>query len=163
MGEGGMVKRRGGRQGRGREPATHACVLSPTREHCPACGQFMRVAYLEHRTVVRLDGVWRLTMRVRRCRNAACQQYHRPHRPEEAGAWALPQAEFGLDVVALVGHLRYREQRSVPQIHEVLQQRNVQIAERSVTELLHRYEELVALRLGAAAGRCGRSWPGRVG
>jgi hypothetical protein len=111
----------------------------------------MRVAYLEHQTVVRLDGIWRLTLRVRRCRSAACPQYHQPFRPEEAGAWALPQAEFGLDVVALVGQLRYRQQRSVPQIHTVMQARGVQIAERSVTELLHRYEELVALRLGDAA------------
>ena len=134
------VKRpRGGRHGRGRGPATQACVLSPVVEHCAACGQFMRVAYLEHRTVVRLDGVWRLTVRVRRCRNAACPQYHRAYRPEEAGAWALPQAEFGLDVLALVGHLRYREQRSVPQIHQALRARGVAIAERSVTELLHRY------------------------
>jgi hypothetical protein len=145
------VRQRGGRRGRRRGAATQACLLSPVVEHCPACGQFLRVAYLEHRTVVRLDGLWRLTLRVRRCRNAACPQYHQPHRPEEAGAWALPHAEFGLDVVALVGHLRYREQRSVPQIHSVLQQRGVQIAERSVTELLHRYEELVALRLGDAA------------
>ena len=144
------VRQRGGRRGRVRAPATHACVLSPVMEHCAACGQFMRVAYLEHRTVVRLDGLWRLTSRVRRCRNAACPQYHRPSRPEEAGAWALPHAEFGLDVLALVGQLRYREQRSVPQIHQVLRERGVQMAERSVTELLHRYEELVALRLGDA-------------
>jgi hypothetical protein len=146
----GPVRQRGGRGGRVRGPATQACVLSPAVEQCPACGQFMRVAYLEHRTVVRLDGVWRLTIRVRRCRNTACPQYHRPALPEEAGAWALPQAEFGLDVLALVGQLRYQEQRSVPQIHQVLRARGVEIAERSVTELLHRYEELVALRLGDA-------------
>jgi hypothetical protein len=144
------VRQRGGRRGQARGAPTQACLLSPVVEHCPACGQFLRVAYLEHRTVVRLDGLWRLTLRVRRCRNAACPQYHRPYRAEEAGAWALPQAVFGLDVLALVGHLRYREQRSVPQIHQLLQQRGVQIAERSVTELLHRYEELVALRLGDA-------------
>lgn len=146
----GPVKRRGGRQGRMRGPATQACVLSPVVEHCQACGQFRRVAYLEHRTVVRLDGMWHLTLRVRRCRNTACTQYHRPAPPEEAGAWALPQGEFGLDVLALVGQLRYREQRSVPQIHHVLRARGVEIAERSVTELLHRYEELVALRLADA-------------
>jgi hypothetical protein len=144
------IRQRGGRRGRLRGAATQTCMLSPVVEHCPACGQFRRVAYLEHRTVVRLDGLWRLTLRVRRCRNAACPQYHQPSRPEEAGAWALPQAEFGLDVVALVGQLRYREQRSVPQIHQVLRERGVQIAQRSVTELLHRYEELVALRLGDA-------------
>jgi hypothetical protein len=67
--------------------------------------------------------------------------------PEEAGAWALPQGEFGLDVIAYIGQLRTREQRSVPQIHQALLGRGVAIAERSVTVLLHRYEELVALRL----------------
>jgi len=105
------------------------------------------IAYHHHRTVVRLDGLWRLTVRVRRCVNQACAQYHRGYVPEEAGAWALPQGEFGLDVIALIGQLRSREQRSVPQIHQVLRERGVEIAERSVTVLLHRYEELVALRL----------------
>lgn len=125
-------------------------VLTPEREHCASCGQRLWIAYHEHRRVVRLDGVWRLTLRIRRCRNRACAAYHQPYVPEEAGAWALPQAEFGLDVIALVGQLRYREQRSVPQIHRLLRERGVQIAERSVTVLLHRYEELVALRLADA-------------
>ena len=139
-----------GRIGSRAAAVTQERVLTPEREQCPACGRRLWIAYHEHRRVVRLDGVWRLTLRVRRCRNQACPQYHRPYVPEEAGAWALPQAEFGLDVIALVGHLRYREQRSVPQIHHVLRQRGVQIAERSVTVLLHRYEELVALRLADA-------------
>jgi hypothetical protein len=125
-------------------------VLTPEREHCPACGQRLWIAYTKRRRVVRLDGVWRLTLRVRRCRNPVCALYHHAYVPEEVGAWALPQAEFGLDIIALVGHLRYREQRSVPQIHRALRERGVRIAERSVTVLLHRYEELVALRLADA-------------
>lgn len=129
---------------------TQACVLTPERANCPTCGQRMWVAYHEHRRVVRLDGVWELTLRIRRCHNQDCIAYHQAYAPEEAGAWALPQAEFGLDVIALVGQLRYREQRSVPQIHQALRERSVVIAERSVTVLLHRYEELVALRQGDA-------------
>jgi hypothetical protein len=100
--------------------------------------------------VVRLDGVWRLRLRIRRRRNPVCVLYHHAYGPEELGAWVLPQAEFGLAIIALVGHLRYREQRRVPQIHQALRERSVQIAERSVTVLLHRYEEWVALRLAAA-------------
>lgn len=125
-------------------------VLTPEREHCATCGQRLWIAYHTHRRVVRLDGVWRLTLRIRRCRNQDCPAYHQPYAPEEAGGWALPQAEFGLDVIAFVGQLRYREQRSVPQIHQALRERGVEIAERSVTVLLHRYEELVALRLADA-------------
>ncbi len=129
------------------EAVSQERVLTPEREHCATCGQRLWIAYHEHRRVVRLDGVWRLTLRVRRCRNQVCLAYHRPYVPEEAGAWALPQGEFGLDIIAVIGHLRSREQRSVPQIHQTLRERGVDIAERSVTVLLHRYEELVALRL----------------
>jgi len=49
--------------------------------------------------------------------------------------------------IALVGALRYSEHRSVPEIHRALVARGLAIAERSVTNLLYRYEELVALRL----------------
>jgi hypothetical protein len=74
--------------------------------------------------------------------------YHRPYRPEGEGAFALPQGEFGLDVIALVGALRHAQHRSVPEIHrELLLGRGVSVSERSVTNLLDRYEELVALRL----------------
>jgi hypothetical protein len=50
-------------------------------------------------------------------------------------------------VIALIGRLRYREQRSVPEIHRALDERGVALAERTVTNLIERYEELVALRL----------------
>jgi hypothetical protein len=126
-----------GRHG-SRLAATQEQMLTPQREQCLACGRRLWVAYHHHRTVVRLDGLWRLTLRVRRCVNRACSHYHRAYVPEEAGAWALPQGEFGLDVIALIGQLRAREQRSVPQIHQALRERGVAIAERSVTVLLHR-------------------------
>ena len=73
--------------------------------------------------------------------------YHRPYRPEEEGKWALPHGEFGLDVIVLVGTLRYTSHRSIPEIHQALRDRGVPITERTVTHLLQRYEELVALHL----------------
>ena len=131
-----------------RPPARREVVLAPAREACLECGQFMRVAYTYRRTVVRLDGLWRLVLRVRRCGNPTCPRYHQVYGPEELGAWVLPQGEFGLDIIAQIGHWRAREQRSVLQMHQALRQQGVDIAVRSVTELLYRYEELVALRLG---------------
>ncbi len=94
----------------------------------------------------------RLRLVVRRCVNRDCALYHEPHRPEEEGAFALPQGEFGLDVIALVGALRHAEHRSVPEIHRELCRRGVDVSERTVTNLLDRYEELVALRLSGNAG-----------
>ena len=100
-----------------------------------------------HRTVTTLAGVTRLTLKVYRCRNQACPRYHQPTRPEEEGGWALPHGEFGLDVIALVGTLRYQQQRSIPQIHQELLRRGLQLAPRTVTDQLYRYEELLALHL----------------
>jgi hypothetical protein len=76
-----------------------------------------------------------------------CEFYGHSHQPEEEGAFALPQGEFGLDVIALVGALRHAEHRSVPEIHRELLGRGLNISERTVTNLIDRYEELVSLRL----------------
>jgi hypothetical protein len=35
----------------------------------------------------------------------------------------LPHGEFGFDVIALVGRLRYAEHRSLPEIHQELRAR----------------------------------------
>ena len=78
-----------------------------------------------HRTVTTLQGVTRLTLKVYRCRNQGCSRYHQLTQPEEEGAWALPQGELGLDVIALVGMLRYHQQRSIPQLHEELVRRGL--------------------------------------
>lgn len=43
--------------------------------------------------------------------------------------------------------MRYAFHRSIPEIHQALRERGVSIAERTVTHLLQRYEELVALHL----------------
>jgi len=50
-------------------------------------------------------------------------------------------------VIALVGTLRFREHRSVHEIHQELLRRGIQIAERSVTHLIARYEELVTVHV----------------
>jgi hypothetical protein len=105
------------------------------------------VAYHSRRRLTLLDEVVQFTLVVRRCRTASCVRYRRAYRPEEEGALALPQGEFGLDVIALVGQLRYREHRSVSEIHQELGRRGVELAERTVGNLIERYEELVALRL----------------
>jgi Transposase, Mutator family len=65
----------------------------------------------------------------------------------EEGRWALPHGEFGLDVIALIGSLRYVSHRGIPEIHQELCDRGISIAERTVPHLLQRYAELVALYL----------------
>lgn len=99
------------------------------------------------RTITTLNGVCQLRLTIRRCHHRACERYRQPYRPEEEGAWALPHGEFGLDIIALIGALRYERHQSVPEIHQELSRRGVIIAERTITNLLARYEELVTLHL----------------
>lgn len=87
----------------------------------------------------------RLTLKLRRGITPACPQFQQPYRPEEEGRYALPKHEFGLEVMALVGTLRYAQHRRVPEIHQELRRRHVVIAPRTVLPLLERYAELVAL------------------
>jgi hypothetical protein len=114
------------------------------------------------RTVVTLDGLVQLRLQVRSCRNPACPRHRVCLRPEQEGRFALPQHEFGLDVIALVGSLRHAEHRSIPEIHAELVRRGVPICGRSVSNLLDRYDELLALscsdadRLKAITARAGR-------
>jgi hypothetical protein len=89
----------------------------------------MRLRYENRRHLVTLSGAVRLRLRIRRCEREWCPRFHVPYRPEAEGALALAQHEFGLDVVALVGLLRHREHRSVPEIHTALRARGVDIAE----------------------------------
>jgi hypothetical protein len=128
------------------EPTAHK-QLQPLRKNCPHCGRRMWADYDNHRTVNTLDGLLRLTLKIRRCRHRDCPAYRRPYRPEAEGRYALPQQEFGLDVIALVGGLRYAEHRSVPEIHQQLLARGLSICERTVTNLLDRYDELLAVSL----------------
>jgi len=127
-------------------------ILQPLQRICPSCRQPMRIRYENRRTLVTLSGAVRLRLKIRRCEQVGCPRHHTPYRPEAEGAIALPQHEFGLDVIALVGGLRHREHRSVPEIHAALRGRGVAIAERSVTNLLDRYDvdrydELLAVSL----------------
>src|SRR3954470_16706125 len=124
---------------------TQAKTLTPVATHCPECGHALWATHSKYRTVTTLDAVTRLTLRVRRCPNPDCSRYRRPCRPEAEALVALPHHEFGLDVWALVGRLRHAEHRSVPEIHRELTRRGVAVAQRTVSNLLERYDELKAL------------------
>jgi hypothetical protein len=105
----------------------------------------MWAAYHNYRTITTLEDVVHLTLQIRRCLNRSCPRFRRPYRPEAEGRLALPRHEFGLDVMACVGTLRYAQPRSLPEIHQHLRHRRVAVAPRTVTHLLERYDELLTL------------------
>ena len=135
-----MRKRR-----RPRPQPDRALKLVPVTLDCPECQHRTQARYTNFRTITTLDGVLHLTLSIRRCPNPDCPRFLRPYRPEAEPHFALPYHEFGLDVMALVGRLRHAEHRSIPEIHRELTGRGLVVAQRTVTNLLDRYDELRAL------------------
>ena len=135
-----MRKRR-----RPRPRPDRAVTLTPVLLDCPECQHRTQARYNNYRTVSTLDGVFRLTLTIRRCPNPTCSRFLRPYRPEAEPHFALPYHEFGLDVIDTVGHLRYVEHRSIPEIHREWTRRGIVVAQRTFTNLLDRYDELRAL------------------
>src|SRR3982751_1607741 len=119
--------------------------LAPVTLDCPECRHRLHADYHNFRTITTLDGVLRLDLTIRRCPDPDCPCFLRPYRPEAEPHFALPHHEFGLDVMAAVGRLRYAEHRSIPEIHRDLTGRGLVVAPRTVTNLLDRYDELKAL------------------
>src|SRR5947209_10410625 len=130
-----------------RPEAKFTITLTPLRQTCEQCGNRLWVAYHCRRKVMTLDGLWQLRVVMYQCPTPACSRYHVRYHPEEEGRWALPHGEFGLDVIALIGAWRFREHRSVPEMHQRLQARGLASSQREVTHLMQRYEELVSLRV----------------
>jgi hypothetical protein len=133
------------RKRRPRPQPDRALTLTPVLLDCPECQHRTLARYNNYRTISTLDGVFRLTLTIRRCPNPACSRSLRPYRPEAEPHFALPYHEFGLDVIDTVGRLRYVEHRSIPEIHRELTRRGIVVAQRTVTNLLDRYDELRAL------------------
>lgn len=100
-------------------------VLECVRQDCPHCDKPMWNKYDNYRRVRTLSGVVQLRLKIRRCHNRECEKFYCIYRPEAEGRWALPQHEFGLDVIALCGTLRYQQHRSIAEIHQQLQQRDI--------------------------------------
>jgi hypothetical protein len=127
--------------------AQFTASLRPLRRTCLQCGNPVWIAYNCRRKVVTLEGIFQLRIAISQCHTSTCPRYHVRSHPEEEGRWALPHGEFGLDIIALIGFWRFREHRSVLEMHQRLQARGLAISERAVTHLLHRYEELVSLQV----------------
>src|SRR3954471_3963948 len=108
-----------------RPPFTSQSTLGVVTPSCSACGQPLTIDYYNRRTLTTLQGVVRFRLQIRRCHQFSCPRYRLPFRPEAEGRLALPYHEFGLDVLALIGALRYAEHRSVPEIHQFLSQRGL--------------------------------------
>jgi hypothetical protein len=95
--------------------------LYPEWQQCPACHQAMHERYHKQRWIVRLEQPVKVVSHFLECGNTACTQRAVVYRPHQEDALALRGYSFGLDVVARIGELRYRDNFSLPKIRDQLQ------------------------------------------
>jgi hypothetical protein len=95
--------------------------LYPQLQACPTCHQAMQERYHKQRWIVRLDQHVKGVSHFLECRNTACTRQAVIYRPQQEDALALRGYTFGLDVVARIGELRYRDNWSISKIREQLQ------------------------------------------
>jgi hypothetical protein len=130
--------------------------LYPHIQDCPACHQILHERYHKQRWIVRLDQYIKVVSHFLECANATCTQHAVVYRPHQEDALALRGYTFGLDVVARIGELRYREHLAITKIREQLKRDahlSISLKEVAllcevflalVTTVAHHDEELIA-------------------
>jgi len=130
-------------------------VLTAPQESCPLCDGELQVCQHRKRRIHLLDDTIALTLRDKRCRNPACPSPQLRYRPVEEPLLALPEHEFGLDVVMAVGFMRLRDDFSFPRIHQRLHERAfpVPICPMSVQYQFRNYLSLVDCQVALKDGK----------
>jgi hypothetical protein len=118
--------------------------LYPQWHKCPECHQAMHERYHKQRWIVRLDQHVKVVSHFLECGNAACTRQAVVYRPQHEDTLALRGYPFGLDVVARIGELRYRDHLSITRIRAQLQtESHLSISLKEVTLLCEVFLALV--------------------
>jgi hypothetical protein len=86
-----------------------------------------------------MDGIWKLISVIRWCNQPDCPNYRRRQYPEEEWRWAPPHGKFGRDIILYIGLRHFYEGLSGPEICRELQENGINIAQRSISNWIHRY------------------------
>jgi hypothetical protein len=94
--------------------------LYPHMQECPLCHQPLTEQYRKQRWIIQLDQQVKVVSHFLECCNTACDQRAVVYRPYQEDTLALRGYTFGLDVVAHIGELRYRDNLSITKIRDQL-------------------------------------------
>jgi len=120
----------------------------PEIHHCPHCGSKLEYCHtVSDKTVTTLNGVFKIVNMGYRCSNGLCSNRETVYRSAEAESYSMKYLTFGLDVLALVGQLRFREQKHRSEIAEELLHHGIKTSERTVQTLYERYSLLLRASL----------------
>lgn len=103
-------------------PAVRKVWTAP-QESCPFCDGRLQVCQHRKRRIHALDETVLLTLRDKRCVHPGCPHPEIRYRPAAETLLALPDHEFGLDVILAIGSMRLRDDFSFPRIYQRLHER----------------------------------------
>ena len=120
-------------------------------DDCEECGGPLQITQWRGRAIWRLNGLNLLTMRDKRCGDHGCTGRTRVHRPPEEHCFAQKHDRLGLDVLFEIGERRLRDDLSFAAIHAQLEERGIDITERTVSNAFKRFLALMRCRAGDTA------------
>lgn len=135
--------------------------------NCPTCKtRLRRFATLSHKTVLTLQGPIYAVHCGYRCPKTDCEATQRVYRSAACDALALPGFSFGLDVVALVGHLKLARHQTLDEVHQTLKEKlalcQLSISRREVMYLFEAYSQLLRASQQQKSGPAWEKWLSQV-
>lgn len=127
-------------------PQAERKIFKAELEACPTCNEELTsVGNAAHskKTVQTFKGEYQVVAYSRLCDTPGCEKEGHHYHAVGHLQVALPGETYGLDVVAYIGWQRDREQRRFSEIKEMLDQKGIEINERSVGRLYRLYQALL--------------------
>lgn len=122
--------------------------LEPEIGQCPKCGAVLQFAYRSDRHVAFLRNRQEIIYDAKRCANPSCDGPQNRYLPLNLRVGMLKKYEYGLDVIAFIGHERLRKHLTFADVGEVLRRDyRVPISDRRVEDLFNVYLALVSTDL----------------
>ena len=151
-----MGEEKGGKKMRAKRDTSRyqSVYLQPESSCCRKCGRELRRAYSSDRHVAFLSQCREILYDVRSCANPVCEGPDNQYLPQALMVGVLPKYEYGLDVIAFIGHERLRRHGRFGDIGQRLRQDyHIPIADRTVQELFTLYLAMTSIRLQDDAPR----------
>ncbi len=125
----------------------HRLVLDVESDFCELCGKVLHICDHRFHRFHTLQGPMELVCRLAHCSDRTCPARCHTLSPAAEMSLTLPRCLVGWDVFCWMGHRRFRQHWSVPQLQDELQQSyHIQLSRDTLVNYLRRYQNLLAAR-----------------
>ncbi len=120
-------------------------MLEPEFKNCPLCGDGLVKKYnTNEKTVITLKGKLVCWERVLKCRNKDCKGNLMSFHSSEYKSLALSSMNFGTDVLALEGGLRFSEHKTIDEVLDKLSFYGIHTNRATVSKHSDKYLALIS-------------------